>query len=122
MGEEAYPESNEPSLPAEVSRRLASKTVRIIALCLAIAGSIWTWWQTIRIAFGVSFLASLAPALIPTMAFVLTFTAIGIVSAVFLLIAGYRRGWAIGFTVSYFVVSLATWLAALYVPGLVPTA
>lgn len=120
MEEEVYPKTDGSSLPREVSKRLDSKRVRLIIFGAVLGGSLWIWWRTVRIAFGISFLASLSPALIPTMAFVLSFVAIGIVSSVFILIAGYRRDLAIGFTALYFVVTLATWLAALYGPGLVP--
>ena len=122
MEEEERPTTGSSSLPTEVEQRLNSKTIRLIVFGAVLGGSIWIWWRTIRIAFGISFLSSLSPALIPTMAYVLSFTAIGLVSSVFLLIAGYRRGWAIGFTALYLVVTLATWLAAMYGPGLVPAA
>lgn len=122
MEEEERPKTSGSSLSAEVEKRLNSKTIRLIVFGAVLGGSIWIWWRTIRIAFGVSLLASLSPALIPTMVYVLSLTALGLVSSVFILLAGSRRGWAIGFTALYLVVTLVTWLAAVYGPRLVPTA
>jgi hypothetical protein len=109
-----HPRTGGTPVSDELNSRLNAPLARRLVWGGAVGGSIWFWWYAIRAIFGYSFLASLSPDLAPAMVFALIVGAIGVASAVFILIAGYRKNLSVGYSLLYFAVAAVTWLIIAY--------